>query len=120
MELCDGEIIVSIQAVDEPDWGSSSAVLEVSYKCNKCGNCCFPELPQTPEEISSFVQTAVLRLSEEDKLVNVCYESEMAHGQMLEAYNPSDKTAWSATISRFMTASSKRTKEKFSELSFDS
>src|SRR3972149_5403610 len=65
MELCDGEIIVSIRAVDEPDWGGSYATLELSYKCNKCGNCCFPELPQTPEEISSFVQTAVLRLSEE-------------------------------------------------------
>ncbi len=37
IEICDGELSVKIEAVDEPDWGGHSARLEVEIKCKKCG-----------------------------------------------------------------------------------
>lgn len=35
--LCDGEIVATVEAVDEPYFGGTSAALNISYICNKCG-----------------------------------------------------------------------------------
>ena len=43
--ICDGEIEATVAAEDEPHFGGHSASLEVTYKCKKCGNTHFPELP---------------------------------------------------------------------------
>jgi hypothetical protein len=52
---CDGEIIAEVSAIAEAYWGGSSAELEVKYKCNKCGQTYYKELPHTPEELSEWI-----------------------------------------------------------------
>lgn len=67
---CDGNIIATIQAVDEPYMGGHSAELEVTYKCDKCGANFFNELPmhtggRISAELSAFVTAAIAALPEE-------------------------------------------------------
>lgn len=54
---CGGNIIVTIEAVNEPDWGGTFAALEITYKCDKCGCQSYPELP-TDLNISKFLTKA--------------------------------------------------------------
>lgn len=61
--ICDGEIVVVIEAESEPSWGGSYPVLEVTYQCNKCNNKVFPELPNDLE-IGEFV-TGLLAIAPE-------------------------------------------------------
>jgi len=57
MVECDGDIEVNIDAELEGDCACSSyAVLNIKYKCKKCGANIFPELPQDSKELSYFVQ----------------------------------------------------------------
>jgi hypothetical protein len=63
-EICDGRILVNIEAVDEPDWGGTYATLVVEYKCEKCGNILFPHLPNK-YELKDYMQKHVDEL--EDK-----------------------------------------------------
>ena len=66
MVECDGDIEVTIESEMEGDCACSSySVLEIKYKCKKCGAEVFPELPKDSEEISHFVTTSLRWLSEE-------------------------------------------------------
>jgi hypothetical protein len=57
--VCDGPVVATIAAVDEPDYGGTYAVLEIGYKCGKCGASVFPHLPQDAESLSRFVTDAI-------------------------------------------------------------
>lgn len=61
---CDGNIVASVCAVDEPDWGHSYAKLEVGYKCDKCGQEFFPELPTEPESLSALLTKSIDEIRE--------------------------------------------------------
>ena len=52
---CDGKIIATISAVDEPYFGGSSAELKILYKCEKCGQGYYKELPQTSFDLSEWM-----------------------------------------------------------------
>jgi hypothetical protein len=67
MELCDGNIVASILAVNEPDWGGTYAELEIKYVCDKCGCNYFGELPQTVEELNEFFNDIICNLTEEQR-----------------------------------------------------
>jgi hypothetical protein len=54
---CGGNIIVTVEAVNEPYFGGTSASLEITYKCDKCGCTWYPELP-TEFSISKFLTKA--------------------------------------------------------------
>lgn len=56
-QICDGEIEIDIQAVDEPYYGGSSAELRVEFRCNKCGNSWYPErnFPQYSHEVNEWI-----------------------------------------------------------------
>ena len=58
-EICDGNIVATVEAEDEPYMGGSSAVLSLTYKCDKCGNEFFPELPQSSEELSAMLTAQI-------------------------------------------------------------
>ena len=64
---CDGDIVASIEAVDEPDWGCSYASLRIDYKCNKCGASYFPELPQDSESLSKLVTEAIVKITKKQR-----------------------------------------------------
>jgi len=64
---CAGEIIATVEAVDEPDWGCSYASLEINYKCNKCGIQHFPELPHDSESLSKLVTEAIAKISKKQR-----------------------------------------------------
>ena len=64
---CDGNVSVNIRAIDEPEWGGSFANLEVEYKCEKCGNIHFEELPNSDIELSEFMQEAIGALTEKQR-----------------------------------------------------
>lgn len=45
--VCDGNIkCVSLEAVDEPDWGDHYAKLNIEYACDKCGISFGAEIPE--------------------------------------------------------------------------
>ena len=54
---CGGNIIVTVEAVDEPYFGGTSSTLEITYKCDKCGCTWYPELP-TEYNLSKFLTKA--------------------------------------------------------------
>lgn len=66
---CGGNIKVTIEAVDEPEWGGTSASLEISYKCDKCGCTWYPELP-SKYDISEFT-TKMFEEIPQNKLVEL-------------------------------------------------
>ena len=56
MVECDGEVKVRIEAGQEGECACSSyPVLRLEYRCEKCGNENFYELPQTADEISKMI-----------------------------------------------------------------
>lgn len=58
-EECGGKIVASIQAIDEPYYGGHSATLEVEYKCQRCKNQHFPDLPSDSEGLSKWLTEVV-------------------------------------------------------------
>jgi len=53
---CDGQVAVSVRvSIDGGCACCGSVELEVEYKCNKCGNTDFPELPNDKESLSDFL-----------------------------------------------------------------
>ena len=38
MEICNGNLVGSVGAVEEPEWGGVSAELRVELTCDRCGN----------------------------------------------------------------------------------
>jgi hypothetical protein len=68
LELCDGNITASIQAVDEPDYHSGHyAMLEIIYRCDKCNSQHFPELPDSGDALSEFMTKAIALMTEEQR-----------------------------------------------------
>lgn len=53
--ICGGKIVATVEAEDEPFFGGHSATLSITYKCDKCDNTIYPELPQTAEDLSKFL-----------------------------------------------------------------
>lgn len=53
--ICEGKIVATVTAEDEPYMGGSSAVFSITYKCDTCDNEFYPELPQTPEAVSAML-----------------------------------------------------------------
>jgi hypothetical protein len=67
LELCDGDIVATVKAVDEPDWGSTFARLEIVYQCNKCGCTAFNELPQSEEALSRWLTESIAAMTDEQR-----------------------------------------------------
>lgn len=63
-EVCDGQIIATVEAEEEPYMGGSSAVFSVSYRCDKCSNQFFLELPQDEESVSAMLTSYIATLDE--------------------------------------------------------
>ena len=54
--ICDGDIEAVVGTEDQPYYGGCTTVLDVNWKCNKCGQVfAHPELPTEPNEFSKFV-----------------------------------------------------------------
>lgn len=70
-EVCDGDIIARVEAVNESSYGccscSTYAEFKVTYKCNKCGNEHFEELPQNSTEISKIVTDYISQMTDEQR-----------------------------------------------------
>jgi hypothetical protein len=45
LQECQGKIVGTIQAVEEPYYGGVSADLSVEFKCDTCGHSYYPNLP---------------------------------------------------------------------------
>lgn len=54
-ENCEGKIVATVSAIDEPYFGGSSAELKISYKCDKCGQSYYEELPQIASSLSEWI-----------------------------------------------------------------
>lgn len=76
--VCDGNVVATVKAEDEPYFGGASAVLAVSYRCDKCGNTTFLELPTEPEAFSALV-TSVLGGVDRDALKRAAVEARNKH-----------------------------------------
>lgn len=74
-EVCDGNIVATVEAADELYMGGSNAILSISYKCDKCANDFFIELPQSGEELSAML-TAHIATLDEKPLRTVIAENE--------------------------------------------
>lgn len=61
-EVCDGNIVATVDAEDEPYMGGSSAAFTVSYKCDRCDNQFYPELPQNAEGVSAMLTAQIAGL----------------------------------------------------------
>jgi hypothetical protein len=62
-EICGGTIRASVEAVDEPYMGGSSAILEVSFRCGTCDWTFYPELPNQ-YSINEFLTKVISELEE--------------------------------------------------------
>lgn len=69
MELCDGEIVATVRAIEEPCFGGTLASFDIEYHCSKCGNSYFGELPNTEEELSQFLTSMIAKLSQTEREV---------------------------------------------------
>lgn len=45
IETCDGRIVAEISCYDDPYMGGTTATMEVIFRCDRCGQTHFPELP---------------------------------------------------------------------------
>jgi hypothetical protein len=45
VSICQGKIMVSVLAEDEPYYGGTSATLEVRFRCDTCDHQYYPNLP---------------------------------------------------------------------------
>lgn len=84
-EICDGNIIATVEADDELYMGGSNAILSISYKCDKCANDFFIELPQTGEELSAML-TAHIATLDATKLRAAKREQELSTRAQQEAW----------------------------------
>lgn len=63
---CDGVLVASVKAVDEPYMGGSSAALEIVVTCDRCGHTYHgPSMPTTSDEISRLVTAAIAVLPQD-------------------------------------------------------
>lgn len=72
-EACDGTVVATVEAEDEPYFGGRSAELRVQFKCDLCGNTDFPELPWNGATLSAWI-TARLDAPTPDELNVACAE----------------------------------------------
>jgi hypothetical protein len=82
MVECDGDLEVNIDAEEEGECACSSyAVLNIKYKCKKCGADIFPELPQDSKEISYLMEWYLEELTEDqrDRLLDSKLQRELEH-----------------------------------------
>lgn len=56
-EQCNGEIKCEVRAEDEPFYGGASARLDITYKCQRCGNTAFGRY--LPHDDATFVEMLV-------------------------------------------------------------
>lgn len=58
--LCGGEIKASVAARDEPYMGGTSATLEITYVCKRCGHTYHgPDLPDDADKLSEWLTVTV-------------------------------------------------------------
>lgn len=65
IELCQGRIIATIKAVDEPTWGGTYASLRLEYRCEKCSDSVIARwygLPETDEDLSKLVTSFIEKM----------------------------------------------------------
>lgn len=65
IEYCDGNIVSTIELEYNPGYCDSEGYtsLSISYKCDKCGNRHFDELPINEKELSSFLTQIIKKMS---------------------------------------------------------
>lgn len=62
-DRCDGEVEASVSIVNTGCCCHSGEELEVKYRCQKCGNTFYPELPDAEWKISRFVTRLIADMS---------------------------------------------------------
>jgi len=77
-KLCDGKIIATVEAEDEPFFGGCSASLEITYKCDKCKMTAFSELPTDSKSLSEFLTRQIQRI-DQDEINNMIGEEKIAY-----------------------------------------
>ena len=90
MVECDGDLEVLIDAEMDGECACSSyAVLNIKYKCKKCGNEEFRELPQDSKELSYLMEWYLEELPEEqrDRLLDNKLQRELEHQKEVERFH---------------------------------
>ena len=68
MVECNGFLKVTVEASMEGECSCSSySVLNIKYRCDKCGGEYYPELPQNSKELSEFFEAILRNLHEDDR-----------------------------------------------------
>jgi hypothetical protein len=63
-EICDGKIEARVEAEDEPYMGGSSAVLTITYTCEKCHGQHFPHLPEDSKSLGKFLTEVIEQMDD--------------------------------------------------------
>ena len=64
LRVCQGNIVVKVQAVDEAYFGGCSAAFEIGYKCDVCGCTQYEELPTDEDGISALLTKLIGEMDE--------------------------------------------------------
>jgi hypothetical protein len=87
---CDGNLEITVEPSMEGDcYCSSYAVLHLVYKCKKCGNTFFEELPRNEKELSILLQSFFEELPENlrDKMLDNRIEKKIEKQKEIEKYH---------------------------------
>jgi hypothetical protein len=69
-KTCEGKIVATVEAGEEPYYGGCSPTVEVEYKCDSCSNAHFPELPD-PGSLGSWLTAIIAELPAEHPLLEL-------------------------------------------------
>jgi len=86
--VCQGEIEAKVEAVDEPGWGYTTAVLQISFTCKECGETFEVGMPKDSESLSKFLTSVIANISEEEreKMVDAEVEAEKERMKRAEEF----------------------------------
>lgn len=65
-EECGGKVKISVELEYYGSCNCSGGSIEVKYKCERCGNTIFPELPHTADPLSDFLTGVLDRMTAEE------------------------------------------------------
>jgi len=59
--VCDGNVSIDIELIDEPFFGGSSTVINITTKCSKCKCVSHPEIPTTIYQFTDWVNELIMK-----------------------------------------------------------
>lgn len=69
--ICDGDVIAKVDVAAEPYYGGCGYSVEVNYRCNKCGEVIFCELPHDAAQLTDWLNEWLKNMTpaERDELI---------------------------------------------------